>query len=57
MLCPNYNGEECTDDRCPYGCYDDSGETITCDNCWYYKGCEYCLDDECGNGQGEYKDD
>ena len=26
---------------------DDSGETIRCDNCWYYKGCEACLDDEC----------
>ena len=48
MTCPNYNGEACVDDRCPYGCMNDSGETIRCDNCWYYKGCEDCSDvNEC----------
>ena len=47
MTCPEYCGEACVDGRCPLGS-DFEGEPVTCDSCWYYKGCEdCCLINEC----------
>ena len=49
MTCPEYCGDACVGELCPYGYTDDFiEEPVTCDSCWYYKGCEDChLINEC----------
>ena len=45
--CPNYTGVTCVNGNCPIALsdkYEEYGIPITnsCNNCFYYKGCEDC---------------
>lgn len=49
--CPNYCGLSCVNGSCPNALayeYSDYGyEHCTCEECWFYRGCEDCCVDCC----------